>query len=164
MDGHRHPTIRHTVSLSSAAYLGRLLHIFPPSLSLSSRSPTRECWSGYRGKLYKHEGWPRYYPVIPVFYMLWECAGWPVTRATFNLTLLLVYRGSIHIWKSPPTTTHGSRASFCINFTSRNTSRLDDDLLHHPLRDAINLYSTGLLFGCLSDYYIILLEEERGGR
>lgn len=34
MDGHRHPTIRHTVSLSSAAYLGRLLHIFPPSPSL----------------------------------------------------------------------------------------------------------------------------------
>lgn len=44
MDGHRHPTIRHTVSLSSA-YLGRL-HIFPSFLSLSLSLFTifqREC-------------------------------------------------------------------------------------------------------------------------
>lgn len=30
----------------------------------------------------------RYYSIIPVFYMLWGHARWPVSRSTFNLTLL----------------------------------------------------------------------------
>lgn len=66
-------------------------------------------------------------------------------------------------------TTHhhrGSRAWFCINFTSRNTSRLDDDndLLRHPLRarDAINLYFTGAKGLAASPIILHILEEGRG--